>query len=150
MPVEIVLGPTNPQNGEINHLDLQRIIGDFENFAEIDSNISRAFRKINYVTIPRIVLKALLDEEKDDEYDYVNIHFGITLPDQRSCADNFQTDISNQLSVIINKAKLDGNVLVEKKAVGDLIIAIGFKSNIKPVDAPCCGKPSGGGGGGMI
>lgn len=144
MPVRIVSTSSNPHEGEINQNDLFRISEDFENFVGLESHFQRPVNKTNFVAVPRHILKALVDNT-DIDGEYVKIHFGLTLPNQKSCADDFQTDISNQLTIIVNIAKEVGNVLVDQTNIGDLIITAGFRSNtIRPIIPVCCGKPGGG------
>ncbi len=141
MPALITNKPSDPTEGEINVHDLRRITEDFENFAELKSTIQRQFLKISSISIPRAILLALL--EGHDKYDYVNIRFGITLPDQKSCED-FETDISNQLTIAILRAKRSGKVIIEKNSVGDFVVLAGFKTSIKEIETWCCGNPSSG------
>jgi hypothetical protein len=146
MPVKIVAGPSNPNEGEINQHDLFRISDDFQNFVELESIFTRPAIKTTSISIPMTIIKRLVDDKlnKPDKVDdYINIHYGLTLPDQRSCEDDFQTDISNQLTVVINRAEKSGNVIIDKSSVGDFIITAGFKSNDKSLVVLCCGNPKG-------
>lgn len=147
MPVKIVKTKSKPKKGLINQHDLKRIIQDFENFVEIDSSISRVFKKINVVSIPALLIKHLLEKAQENDKDLdnsaINVKFGITLPDQKDCLKE-ELDVSNHLTVIL---------VIEKKGIemdepGDFVIAPGFKefsdSDIK--DGACCPviKPGGG------
>lgn len=121
MATKIVSTPSNPATGEINQFDLKRIIEDFEDYVEIKSSSAREIKKIGRIVMRRELLQGLLDKFDEEEPDvYVSIHFGVTLPNQHSCFDNFQTDISNQLNIAILLGKEN------PEAVNDKIVEINY------------------------
>ncbi|MGN6435117.1 MAG: hypothetical protein ACTHMM_01240 [Agriterribacter sp.] len=104
MPTKIVITKSDPQRGLINQNDYKRIIQDFEDFVEIQSTVSRKFKKIKVVSIPAMTLQKFLNIAKskgdpDLRNTNINFKFGITLPNQKDCTDG-TTDVSNHLTVV--------------------------------------------------
>lgn len=138
MSAKIVLSRSKPGDGDINQNDLRRIIQDYENFAKIESAVERKFEKVKSISIPKLVLKSLVDQALDSEF--INVKFGITLPDQKSCIDK-KIDISNHLTIVMLIEEANG---VIKDQENDSVIVVGFKSKIIPqgIDKFCCGDPN--------
>ncbi len=137
MPTKIVASKSDPKQGLINQQDLRKITQDFEDFVEINTTISRAFKKINTVTIPLALVKHLLKpyEDKIDDHLRMNIKFGITLPGQKDCETD-KIDVSNHLTALL-VIEEDG---LEHDEINDFVIVAAFRENNENGnnDGPCC------------
>ncbi len=145
MPIKITSSTSNPEEGLISSNDVTKLLGDYVTEVNISSAGERPVVKTQSVLFPVSQMQELIQNQSGK---FLNIQFTLTLPDQKSCADNFQTDISNQLSVLINLASFNEEEEVNELNPGDFILAPGYKafSENKTEEAPCCGNPRGGGG----
>lgn len=151
MPTKIVSTQSNPAKGEINDRDLSRILEDFQDHVQVSTDFSRNIIKVDGINIPIWILKKLIDnaiyaDTDGDNFKYVNIHFAMSLPNQKSCID-FTTDVSNNLTAVVNIGKKVNNAMVEWLNVGNEIITLGFRPQPNPeklvADDNCCGNPKG-------
>lgn len=165
MPTRIVPTGTDLAEGEISEDKLKKITDDF---SALPGNVSfggRLLEKIDAVYIPLAVMNEFLAQANnliedgntppgiDDPTQRikVKIQFGITLPNQKDCADP-TLDISNQLTAVLMIQK-DGRDLNYPSTtdVDNVIITPGFKANYQvgirilspafnaPPQRGCCG-----------
>ena len=136
MPTKIVSGPSNSQNGEINADDLKKISDDFEQSVNVTSTGEREIHKLNFVSIPVLLVEHLLGKLNgiDKFNSNLIIRFGITLPGQTDCVDGV-TDVSDHLTAVLLLEK-NGQ---ELSNVDDFIITPGFKEQGDgAANAACC------------
>jgi hypothetical protein len=144
MPIKITNSYSSPEDGLISQDDVTRLLEDYRNDVVISSKSGRPVIKTVSVLFPVSQMQELVQNQDGK---FLNIQFTLTLPDQKSCADNFQTDISNQLSVLINLATIEDEQLTDELNSDDFILTPGYKAfGGERILAPCCGNPRGGGG----
>lgn len=143
MPVKITLSGSIPEDGLISKEKVTQIVDDFNNLAELKPKSTRPVIKKLSVLFPVNQMQELIQNQ--GEFKYVNVQFALTLPDQKSCADNFVTDISNQLTVLLNIATFQNNLLTDHLNDGDFVLTVGYKEfredKAARLLAPCCGNP---------
>ena len=133
MPAKITTSkPTDNQLGEINVVDVQKIINDFDKKLKIESidPTRNPISKHLYFDISMERLKEIIDpaENKSASNQFFRIYLGVTLPSQLDCLND--KSVENTLSVLLCGVQDNGDgTLTPLLNDGQLILTEGFKDH---------------------